>query len=118
MFDSLSTRLQDGFKSLRGETRLTPELIESIIGLIPDSWLADEPFFADRDAHRAAYVSYLLSRLAEPRTFVEEALDARAQLRLEVRLPGKLWPHAQHFQPVTSLLVESQDPVAETIARL
>jgi signal recognition particle subunit SRP54 len=28
MFDSLSTRLQDVFKSLRGETRLTPENIE------------------------------------------------------------------------------------------
>ena len=28
MFDSLSTRLQDVFKSLRGETRLTPEAIE------------------------------------------------------------------------------------------
>src|SRR4030095_14012688 len=28
MFDSLSTRLQDVFKTLRGETRLTPEAIE------------------------------------------------------------------------------------------
>jgi signal recognition particle subunit SRP54 len=28
MFDSLSTRLQDVFKSLRGQTRLTPEAIE------------------------------------------------------------------------------------------
>src|SRR6188768_3574273 len=28
MFDSLSNRLQDVFKSLRGETRLTPEAIE------------------------------------------------------------------------------------------
>jgi len=59
---------------------LTPELIESIIALIPDSWLDDDLSFSDRDAHRAAYVSYLLSRLAEPRTFVEEALDARAKL--------------------------------------
>ena len=28
MFESLSTRLQDVFKTLRGETRLTPELVE------------------------------------------------------------------------------------------
>src|SRR2546428_5127620 len=28
MFDSLSTRLQDVFKTLRGETRLTPENVE------------------------------------------------------------------------------------------
>jgi signal recognition particle subunit SRP54 len=31
MFDSLSTRLQDVFKSLRGETRLTPESIEAAL---------------------------------------------------------------------------------------
>ncbi len=59
---------------------LTPELITSIIALIPDSWLDGEPSFAGRDEHRAAYVSYLLNRLAEPRAFVEEALDARAKL--------------------------------------
>jgi hypothetical protein len=59
---------------------LTPELIESIIAQIPDIWLDDEPSFANRDQHRAAYMSYLLTRLAEPRTFVEEALDARAKL--------------------------------------
>src|SRR5215831_14733036 len=28
MFDSLSARLQEAFKSLRGETRLTPENVE------------------------------------------------------------------------------------------
>jgi hypothetical protein len=59
---------------------LTPTLIESIVGLIPATWLDDEPLFAGRDEHRAAYVSYLLNRLAEPRSFVEEALDARAKL--------------------------------------
>src|SRR5258706_10864596 len=31
MFDSLSNRLQDVFKSLRGETRLTPENIEAAL---------------------------------------------------------------------------------------
>src|SRR5258708_8339890 len=31
MFDSLSTRLQDVFKSLRGEGRLTPEHIEAAL---------------------------------------------------------------------------------------
>src|SRR5436189_1432868 len=31
MFESLSTRLQDVFKSLRGETRLTPESIEAAL---------------------------------------------------------------------------------------
>src|SRR5881396_478301 len=31
MFESLSTRLQDVFKSLRGETRLTPDAIEAAL---------------------------------------------------------------------------------------
>ena len=31
MFESLSTRLQDVFKSLRGETRLTPEAVEAAL---------------------------------------------------------------------------------------
>ena len=31
MFDSLSTRIQDVFKSLRGEVRLTPELVEAAL---------------------------------------------------------------------------------------
>ena len=56
------------------------ELLTSIIALIPDNWLDGEPAFADNDQHRAAYVSYLLNRLAESRAFVEEALDARAKL--------------------------------------
>src|ERR687892_139899 len=31
MFDSLSTRIQDVFKSLRGEVRLTPEHVENAL---------------------------------------------------------------------------------------
>jgi signal recognition particle subunit SRP54 len=31
MFDSLSTRIQDVFTSLRGEVRLTPELVETAL---------------------------------------------------------------------------------------
>src|SRR5918998_3324851 len=37
MFDSLSTRIQDVFQSLRGEVRLTPELVEAALREI---WLA------------------------------------------------------------------------------
>jgi hypothetical protein len=59
---------------------LTPELLHTIVALIPDSWLEDEPTFADTAAHRAAYVAYLLNRLEAPRAFVEEAINARAQL--------------------------------------
>jgi hypothetical protein len=59
---------------------LTPEAIQQTVDMIPSSWLNADPFFADRDAHREAYQAYLLDRLAASRYFVEEAIDARAQL--------------------------------------
>lgn len=58
--------------------RVTPEVIERIVALTPPSWL-DDPTFPDPAEHRAAYVAYLLSRLAAPRPFVEEAEHARTQ---------------------------------------
>jgi len=57
--------------------RLTPESINGVVELIPDDWLAPEPQFASREAHRKAYVEYLLKRLERPRVFVEEAANAR-----------------------------------------
>lgn len=59
-------------------SQITPALIEQIVAAIPDAWLGNEPSFADLDEHRAAYRSYLLSRLNGPRAFVEEAINARA----------------------------------------
>ena len=47
-------------------------------GASPDGWLAAEPRFADAGEHRAAYADYLLTRLAPPRDFVEEAAHARS----------------------------------------
>ena len=60
--------------------RVTPVLIEQVVSAVPDTWLGDEPRFGSPDEHRAAYVSFLLSRLQAPRQFVEEAVHARAQL--------------------------------------
>jgi hypothetical protein len=57
---------------------LTPELIQSIVELIPDEWLGNEQQFGDAAQHRAAYVEYLLGRLEAPRSFVLEASRARA----------------------------------------
>jgi hypothetical protein len=57
--------------------RLTPEILGEIVDAIPDAWLGDEPQFADHAEHRAAYLAYLLDRLAAPRAFVEEAIHAR-----------------------------------------
>jgi hypothetical protein len=59
-------------------TRLvTPELIEQIVAIIPDEWLGDTTQFPDIASHRAAYITYLLSRIEQPRVFVEEAIRAR-----------------------------------------
>jgi hypothetical protein len=57
---------------------VTPGLVEELLALVPEVWLAGERRFAGAEAHRAAYVEYLLSRLQPPRDFVREAVDARA----------------------------------------
>ena len=53
-------------------------VLDGIVASIPDDWLRPEPGLPDPDAHRAAYVDYLLARLEAPRAFVEEAERARA----------------------------------------
>jgi hypothetical protein len=58
--------------------RVTPDIIDSVVKLIPDAWLAGEPTFRDADQHRAAYLEYLLKRLEAPHIFLEEAIRARA----------------------------------------
>ena len=60
--------------------RVTPALLDQIVGAVPEVWLGDDPHFASHAEHRAAYITYLLNRLEAPRAFVEEALHARAQL--------------------------------------
>ena len=58
--------------------RLTPEVIARIVASIPDAWLDDEPGFASKAEHRAAYAHYLTRRLDAPRAFVTEALRAHS----------------------------------------
>ncbi|HEV7922557.1 MAG TPA: HipA family kinase [Thermoanaerobaculia bacterium] len=60
--------------------RLTAAAIEEIVQLIPEPWLGDEPRFATVDDHRQAYRDYLLRRLQAPRSWVEDAVRARASL--------------------------------------
>lgn len=56
--------------------KLSPEIINSIVELIPDDWLGNEPQFTGVEEHRRAYSEYLIARLAAPRKFVEEATNA------------------------------------------
>ena len=56
--------------------RVTADVIDSVVRLIPDSWLVDASFSGSRQ--REAYVEYLLNRLQPPHYFVEEAIRARS----------------------------------------
>lgn len=75
--------------------RLTPEVLRSLVALIPDELLAGDTTFAmtgeQRSAarsespgtpgeYRAAYERYLVRRLEPPHDFLTEALRAHAQL--------------------------------------
>jgi hypothetical protein len=61
-------------------TRLDAGVIQTIVQLIPESWLGDVPQFPTADAHRAAYAEFLLQRLEAPRAFAEEAANAHHRL--------------------------------------
>jgi hypothetical protein len=58
---------------------LTQETLRSVVGLIPDEWLCDEPGFEGPQEVRSAYVDYLSARLAEPRVWVRALEDVREQ---------------------------------------
>jgi hypothetical protein len=55
---------------------LTEEKIRAIVALIPDVWLAWEPFIGTPDEIRDVYAWFLLSRLAAAEIFVKEAQHA------------------------------------------
>lgn len=58
--------------------RITPDMIEDIVKLIPDAWLVADSSFGGSGQQRDAYTKYLLSRLEPPRVFLKEAIDARS----------------------------------------
>lgn len=71
--------LADGIEA--ADARLAPqvtrELLEGILARVPDSWLEGDDAWGEPAAQRAAYVDFLLQRLANRRGFLEEALHAR-----------------------------------------
>ncbi len=58
--------------------RLTPDIIESVVSLIPDAWLIGDSPFSSSHQYREAYTEYLWARLALPHDFLEEAIRARS----------------------------------------
>lgn len=55
-------------------SRVTSELLEEVLALVPDAWLTGD---AGPDAERRAYRDYLLRRLEAPRPFVAVADEGR-----------------------------------------
>jgi hypothetical protein len=55
--------------------RLAGGIIESVVKLIPDSWLDSS---SNGREQRDVYAEYLGKRLEPPHTFVEEAIRARS----------------------------------------
>ncbi len=60
-----------------GHARLTPPVIQNIVALLPDEWLAAADPATPPAAQRTAYVAFLEARLAASATFVAEADAAR-----------------------------------------
>jgi hypothetical protein len=45
---------------------LTPAVLASVVGLVPEEWLETTPWLPDGTAVRSAYLELLITRLAEP----------------------------------------------------
>jgi hypothetical protein len=58
---------------------LTREALRSVVKLVPDEWLRDEPGFESPQEVRSAYIDYLSARLAEPRVWMRALEDIREQ---------------------------------------
>jgi hypothetical protein len=56
--------------------RLAPEVLRSIVDMVPEEWLAEEPGFESAEEVRSAYVAYLGTRLQEPRMWVSALEEA------------------------------------------
>ena len=57
---------------------VTADLLEGIVSVLPDDWLADDPRIGDADAQRRAYVAYLTARLDARDAWTAEADRAPA----------------------------------------
>ncbi len=58
--------------------RLSPEVIEGIVSVIPDDFLEDEDTPGTPEEKREVYVEFLLTRLANIDLLTKEAIDAKA----------------------------------------
>lgn len=62
------------------QQHITPQAITDIVALIPNEWLVTDTPFTTPQAHRQAYISFLVNRMAHSQTFIKAANNARAAL--------------------------------------
>lgn len=60
---------------------VTAGLLEQVVGLVPDAWLADEPGFDSVGELRRAYVEHLAQRAARSAEWLPEGFSSPEQLR-------------------------------------
>jgi hypothetical protein len=79
--DHVLLRLASALREVdsRMTERVTPDIVDSILQLIPDAWLAGDSSSGGSDRYRKAYMEYLLRRLEPPHAFLEEAIRARSR---------------------------------------
>ncbi len=56
---------------------LGPDLVRSIVELVPDEWLAENTAVTSPEEARTVYTQFLLSRIENSGIFIKEAKDAR-----------------------------------------
>ncbi len=70
-----ATKLTEASEGIIGA--LTPEVVEDIVSKIPEDWLHNESDTMRPESIKAAYITYLNSRLSKIDVLVKEANDAR-----------------------------------------
>ena len=73
-----ASRLEEADRELR--PWLDETVFAQVVEQVPEDWLLPEPGVSTPDDRRAGYVSFLTRRLAAASSFLEEAVNARAQL--------------------------------------
>lgn len=61
----------------KNKVLITEDKVRAIVNLIPDEWLSDEQAFTSVQAHREAYVTFIVNRVQHSDFFVNEAIHAR-----------------------------------------
>lgn len=72
----LASSLREANSVMTG--RITPDIIDRVVKLIPEAWMAGDSSFGASGQLKDVYSEYLLSRLAASHVFLEEAIRARS----------------------------------------